>query len=63
MGGWHPCRQLFGGKKGRCEQGPCAVTLLLAEEMHRQQLEAYTRGALAQVGIEQYHVLCPPKMG
>lgn len=62
MGSWQPCRQLWEGRKGRCEQGPYPAVLHLAEEMHEQQLEAYTKEALAEARIERYCVLYLPKM-
>lgn len=30
MGSWRPCRQLWEGRKGRCEQGPYSAVLHLA---------------------------------
>lgn len=53
----------LGGRKGSCEQGPYSATLHLAAETHEQQLEAYTKEALAEPRSERYCVLYLPKMG
>lgn len=41
-------------RKHRCEQGPFAAMLHLAEGMHQQQLEAYTKEASAEAQTKWY---------